>query len=184
MIHWFDDSFAAISIHFENLWPDNLLYGFWKTGINVGPTRLVHLWWFRWIVLSGPKSTTSRYVRHMMLGTHHYHSGSGFRGLLLKYLLRWLDLKHFALNLPLSVPLLRAVHVFYNLSLPHFFLVCFLLPPNIILARMSLIILLLRFMIELAYLFTQCSLRVIPQVHMVLSFVVVPVLISIIRWFK
>ena len=183
MIHWFDDSFATIGIHFKNLWPYNLLNGFWKTWVDIGPAWLIHLWWFRRIVLSSPESATSWYVWHMVLGAHHEHSRSGFRGLLLKYLLRWLDLKHFTLNLPLSVPLLRAVHVLDYLSLPHLFLVCLLLPPNIILAWMLLIILLLRLVIELAYLFTQCSLGIVPQMHMVLSFVIVPVLIAFVRWF-
>lgn len=153
MIHWFDYSFAAISVHFEDLWPNHLLNGFRETRIDVCPAWLVHLWWFRWIVLSRPESATSRYIRHMLLRTHHQHGGSSFRSLFLKYLLRWFDLKHFTFDLPLSLSLLRAVHVLNNLSLPHLFLVGLLFAANIILARMSLIVFLFRFMVEFTDLF-------------------------------
>jgi len=150
MIHWFDYSFAAISVHFEDFRPDYLLNGFWETRIDVGPARLVNLGGFGWIVLSGPESAASRYVRHMMLSTHHQHGGSGFGGLFLKYLLRWFDLKHFTFDLPLSLSLLWAVHVLNNLSFPHLFLVGLLFAANIILAWMSLTVLFFGFMVELA----------------------------------
>ena len=153
MIHWFDYSFTAFSVHFEDFRPDYLLNSFWETRIYIWPARLVNLGWFRRIMLSGPESAASRYVRHMMLSAHHQHGGSGFRGLFLKYLLWWFDLKHFTFDLPLSLSLLGAVHVLNYLSLSHLFLVGLLFAANIIFTWMSLIILFFGFMVELGDLF-------------------------------
>jgi hypothetical protein len=153
MIHWFDYSFAAISVHFEDLRSDHLLDGFRETRIDVCPARLVHLGWLRWVVLSGTEGAATRYIRHMVLRAHHQHGGSGFRGLFLKYLLRWFDLKHFTFDLPLCLSLLGAVHILNNLSLPHLFLVGLLFAANIILAWMGLTVFLFRLMVEFADLF-------------------------------
>ena len=70
------------------------------------------------------------------------------------------------------------MHVFNDLGLPHLLLVCLLLPPYIILARMCLTVFLLWLMIKITDLLAQCSLRVVPEVNMVLGLVIVPVLYS------
>lgn len=110
------------------------------------------------------------------MSAHHHQCGGGFRSLLLEDFLGGLDLQDLTLDLPLRMPLLGAVHVLYNLSLSHLLLIGLLLSPYIIFARMSLVVLLFWLMIKLADLLAQCSLGIIPEMHMVLSFVIVPIL--------
>lgn len=161
MIHRLYYSLAAISIHFKNLGSDHLLNSLGEALVDVGPSWLIYLWWFWRIVLSGLESTAPRHIWHLVCA-HHHHCWCSLRGLLFENLLRRLNLQDFSFNLSLDIPLLRVVHVFNDLCLSHLFLVCLLLPPNICLARVRLIVLLLRLMIKLTDLLAQCSLRIVP----------------------
>lgn len=150
MIHRLDDSLTAISIHLENFRSDNLLYSFWEAGIDVSPARLFNLRRLGGVMLPRSECAAARNIGQLIrLSANHHNGGSGFGCLLLEYLLWWLDLKNLALYFPLSVPLLRTMHVFNDLGLPHLLLVCILLPPYIILTRMVLTVFLLWLMIKI-----------------------------------
>lgn len=150
MIHRLDNSLTAISIHLENFRSDNLLYSFWQAGIDVNPARLFNLRRLGGVMLPRSECAAARNIGQLiLLSAHHHNGGSGFGCLLLEYLLRWLYLKNLTLYFPLSLPLLRTMHVFNDLGLPHLLLVCLLLPPNIILTQMVLTVFLLWLMIKI-----------------------------------